>query len=151
MIGLLIDAAIAVVTILDRVCSAVEQAARPGHSPVRRERATPTGTGFASAATSAGGHLNPPSAGGAAGGQQETAGLLTPGGHPINSHAEPLRWGPDGSATEVDKLRADLAQLEIDTDVAWQQRGEAIRIGKWLIAEARHERDESRAGQPRRY
>ena len=56
MIGLLIDAAIAVVTILDRVCSAVEQAARPGHSPVRRERATPTGTGFASAATSAGGH-----------------------------------------------------------------------------------------------
>ena len=130
----MIGAAIAVVTILDRVCTAVEQAARPGHSPVRRERATPTGTGFASAATSAGGHLKPPSAGGAAGGQQETAGLLTPGGH--TGQEEPIRW-----VIDVDEFNIALVErLTAERDEA---RGnviravEAIKVGEWLIAESR--------------
>lgn len=57
MIGLLVDAAIAVVVVLDRVCSAVEKAARPP-SPAG-VGAPPAGTGAASASSpSSGGHLN---------------------------------------------------------------------------------------------
>lgn len=55
MIGLLVDAAIAVVVVLDRLCSAVEKAARP-QNPPSGAGAPPTGTGQPVQATSAGGH-----------------------------------------------------------------------------------------------
>ena len=56
MIGLLIDAAIAVVVILDRACSAVTKAARP-RNPPSGVGAPPAGTGAASASSpGAGGH-----------------------------------------------------------------------------------------------
>ena len=143
MIGLLIDAAIAVVTILDRACSAVE-AARPGHSPVRSERATSPGAGTASASSAgAGGHPSNvmDSAGSVIGtpaGWQDTQDC-TPGGQ----HTEPLAWGPDGS--EIDP-HAELDSWRETAEIL----GKQVEIGAWLIAEARHERDESRAGQPRR-
>ena len=59
MIGLLVDAAIAVVIVLDRLCAAVEKAARPPVIPPDRSAdAPPAGTGSPASAASAGGHLN---------------------------------------------------------------------------------------------
>lgn len=58
MIGLLIDAAIAVVVVLDRACAAVERSRHRAASPAPVDGVTPAGTGESGSATSAGGHLN---------------------------------------------------------------------------------------------
>lgn len=67
MIGLLIDAAIAVIVGLDRLCSRLDNSRLRAASPEPVADAKPAG---AESTSGTGGHLN-------------------------NGHAEPLRWGPD--------------------------------------------------------
>ena len=129
MIGLLVDAAIAVVTVLDRVCSAAESARLRSASPATVADVPSPGVGASATSAGTGGHLNT---------------------YVTNGHAEPLAWGPDGAAASsltdcIDIIAAvvterDEARAERD---GWRETAELragqVAIGRWLIAEARYQ------------
>lgn len=117
MIALLIDAAIALVTILDRACSAVEAARLQANPPSPVEDVhVPPGPG----------QRNEPA----------------PAGHPAtvrNAHAEPLRW--ERAVIERDASRSVAADLQAELDEARDRNIALLEEIRGLIAE----RDETRA------
>lgn len=110
MIRLLIDAATAIVVTIDRLLTAVTNAARPQDSPL--------GAGA-------------PSTG------AETPASAGPGGHPHNSHAETLRCGLDG-AEGLHIHGEPKCELIAERD-GWRETAELraglIEIGRWLLVE----------------
>ena len=127
MIGLLIDAAIAVVTVLDRACSAAEKTRLRAPSPQPVDDVPSPGA--------------------------DSAGSAGPGGHPepLLWGPEGVEQLIDILTAERDEAREALADASLIGRWLIAEADQEWRALNRRLASAIRERDDLRAGQPGRY